>query len=150
MRFTEDGKRDYSNSEMLAGNAAIAVWILLGAACVGLFNVFGAVAFVLVSAFLVFYELGKKGCLSCYYCKACSIGMGKLPDLFFSNEGIKNLNKKGRRLLPYVFLLLSIVPLAVVSVAMWQEVSVLKAALLVGVAAFSVFSAVAMRIRSLR
>jgi hypothetical protein len=150
MRFTEDGKRDYSTSEMLIGNAALAVWILFGTAAVGLFNVFAAVAFLLVSAFLVFYELGKKGCLSCYYCKTCSIGIGKLPDLFFSNEGIKNLNKNGRRLLPYVFLLLSVVPIVASAVAVWQEFSVLKAVLLAGVLAFSVVSAVTMRVRRLR
>jgi hypothetical protein len=135
---------------MLVGNLALAGWILLGTADCAQFNVIPAVAFFVVSAFLVFYELGKKGCLSCYYCKACTIGMGKLPDLFFSNEGIKNLNRKGRQLLPYVYGLVGVVPVVVAAVAVVLEWSVLRAVLFAVLMVFLVFSAVAMKKRSLK
>jgi hypothetical protein len=76
--------------------------------------------------------------------------MGKLPDLFFSNEGIKNLNRNGRRLLPYVYGLVGVVPVVVAAVAVVLDWSLLRAVLFAVLMAFLVFSAVAMKKRSLK
>ncbi len=77
-------KREYTKTELVFGNFAILVWILLGTAACWLIFSFGAIIFLAFAGFLVFYELGKKGCVSCFFCKTCTIGMGKLPELFFT------------------------------------------------------------------
>jgi hypothetical protein len=71
-RFT----KDYSKAELIFGNLAIIFWIGLGAFSFAFFFTFAAVLFFGLVAFLVFYELGKHGCVTCYYCKTCTIGMG--------------------------------------------------------------------------
>jgi len=64
----------------------IILWIGLGAAALGLFNIFAAIGFFALTAFLIFFEIGKHGCVTCYYCKTCTIGMGKLPEFFFNQK----------------------------------------------------------------
>ena len=97
-------RREYSMTQIILGNAAIIAWILLGTVACGLFNLLGALGFFALAAFLIYYELGKKGCLSCYLCKTCTIGMGKLPDFFFAKTGTFNVNRKALRLFPYVYI----------------------------------------------
>jgi hypothetical protein len=75
---------------------------------------------------LIFFELGKHGCKTCYYCKTCTIGIGKLPELFFAKAGTANVNKKAMNLFPFVYLLLSLVPLVFYAISILQEITVLK------------------------
>jgi hypothetical protein len=104
-------KRDYTVSELILGNAAVITWIVLGSVACSLFNVFVGLGFFALTAFLVYYRIGKKGCLSCFYCKTCTIGFGKLFDVFFTKRGTENLNRKAMKLFPFVYLLL----------ALWQK-----------------------------
>jgi len=145
MAATEKPKRVYTKPELFIGNGFVVAWILLGAVVCWIFNLFAAVGFLALAGFLVFYELGKKGCLSCYYCQTCTIGMGKLPDLFFTKTGMENLNRKARKLFPYVFLLLSVVPIALAIISIFLELSIFKLALLAALIVFSVVSGVARR-----
>ena len=112
-------KREYTKTELVFGNFAITAWILLGTAACWLIFSFGAIIFLALAGFLVFYELGKKGCVSCFLCKTCTIGMGKLPELFFTKNTIDNLNinRKALKLFPFVYVLLSVVPIAIAAVS---------------------------------
>ena len=103
---------------------------------------FAAIVFLALASFLVFYELGKKGCVNCFWCKTCTIGMGKLPDLFFTKTTIENLNinRKALKLFPYVYLLLSAVPIALTVVSLIQNFAIYTLMLLVALAAFSVLT----------
>jgi hypothetical protein len=85
---TEGNRRAYSSTELYLGNLTIVLWIILGAVSCALFYPLAAFLFFALTAYLVFYELGKHGCVTCYYCKTCTIGMGKLPELFFRKAGI--------------------------------------------------------------
>jgi hypothetical protein len=135
-------KREYSKVELVFGNGAIFIWILLGAASCWFLSPFASVAFLALASFLVFYELGKKGCVSCFLCKTCTIGMGKLPDLFFTKTTIENLNinRKAVRLFPFVYILLSVIPLTLTAVSIMQHYAVYNAVLLVALIAFSVLT----------
>ena len=133
-------RKEYSIFELVVGNVIIILWIGLGAAALGLFNLFAAIGFFALTAFLIFFEIGKHGCVTCYYCKTCTIGMGKLPEFFFKPEGTANVNKKALRIFPFVFLLLSLVPSVFVVFSIVQEFAYLKLALLVGLLAFSIYS----------
>ncbi len=135
-------RKDYSKTELFFGNLAIILWISLGALACALFYLLSAVLFFALASFLVFYELGKHGCVTCFYCKTCTIGMGKLPELFFTKAGTANVNRRALRLFPFVYLLLSALPLALIGVSLIQEIAVYKLVLLALVLVFSVYSGV--------
>jgi hypothetical protein len=142
MTQTADNRNQkyYAMPELLLGNLAIAVWILLGSLSFAIYYPLTAVPYIAVAAFLVFYKIGKKGCVTCYYCKNCTIGMGKLPSLFFKGERTANVNVKVLKLFPWTYLLMSAVPVALIAVSLFQEVTAFRVALLCGVLAFSLYS----------
>jgi hypothetical protein len=132
--------KDYSKSELLFGNLLIVLWILLGAYSCWLLYPLSAIVFFALSSFLVFFELGKHGCQTCYYCKTCTIGMGKLPELFFRKAGTANVNKKAMKLFPFVYLLLSLVPIVFYVISLVQSITVLKILTLALLLSFSIYS----------
>ena len=138
-------RKDYSKSELYFGNLAIILWIALGALSCALFIPFTAVAFFGLGAFLVFYEMGKHGCITCYYCKTCTIGMGKLPELFFRKAGTANVNRRALKLFPFTYSLLSALPIALIVISFFQGTSVYKVALLTSIIAFSVYTGITRR-----
>ena len=52
--------------------------------------------------------------------------MGKLPELFFAKAGTANVNKKAMNLFPYVYLLLSLVPLVFYVIFIIQAITAFK------------------------
>jgi len=143
--MTNDSKRNqrfYSNTELILGNGAIALWIILGSLAVALFVPLASLLFFALAAFMVFYELGKHGCVSCFLCKNCTIGMGKLPDLFFKKEGTFNVNRRALRIFPFVYLLLTALPIALIAASLFQQVTVYSVILLAAVFVFSAVTGV--------
>ena len=132
--------KDYSKSELIFGNLAIVLWILLGVYSCYLIYPMSAIGFAALASFLVFFELGKHGCQTCYLCKTCTIGIGKLPELFFRKAGTANVNKKAMKLFPFVFLLLSLVPIILFVVSIIQTMTVLKILTLALLLSFSIYS----------
>jgi hypothetical protein len=143
-------RKDYSKSELLGGNLAIILWIGLGALSCALFFPLAGVAFFGLAAFLIFYELGKHGCVTCYYCKTCTIGMGKLPELFFRQAGTANVNARALKLFPFVYLILSALPASLIVISFFQEMTYYKVALLALVLAFSAYAGIIRRQTLLR
>jgi len=137
--------KDYSKSELIFGNLLIVLWILLGAYSCWLLYPLSAIVFFALAAFLVFFELGKHGCQTCYYCKTCTIGIGKLPELFFRKAGTANVNKKAMKLFPVVYLLLSLVPIVLYVISIVQTITVLKILTLALLLSFSIYSGVIRR-----
>jgi hypothetical protein len=137
--------KDYSKTELVFGNLTIILWIGLGALSCALFYPLAAVLFFGLAAFLVFYELGKHGCVTCYFCKTCTIGMGKLPELFFRKAGTANVNRRALRLFPVTYLLLSALPTVLTVASLFQNVTLLKALLLAAILAFSVYTGLVRR-----
>jgi hypothetical protein len=137
--------KNYSKSELIFGNLAIVLWILLGSYSCWLLYPLSAIVFFALSSFLVFFELGKQGCQTCYFCKTCTIGIGKLPELFFRKTGTANVNKKAMKLFPFVYLLLSLVPIVLYVVSIMQTITILKILNLSLVLLFSIYSGVIRR-----
>jgi hypothetical protein len=135
-------RRDYSKTELIFGNLLIILWIGLGALSCALFYPLNAILFFGLAAFLVFYELGKHGCVTCYFCKTCTIGMGKLPDLFFRQAGTANVNRRALRLFPFIYLILSMLPILLIVVSFFQRITMFKFALLAAILAFSVYTGI--------
>jgi hypothetical protein len=119
---------------------AIILWIVFSSAAVGLFYPLASLGYFSLLAFLVFFELGKHGCVTCYYCKTCTIGIGKLPEFFFKKNGTANVNRKALRLFPFVFVLLSVVPILLVAFSVIQELTLGKILILVSILFFSLYT----------
>ncbi len=145
MATTNRKTKDYSTSELILGNLAIILWVGLGAIACGIFYPLAGVGYLTLVSFLIFYEIGKHGCLTCYYCKTCTIGMGKLPEFFFKQEGAANVNRKAQRLFPFVFILLSLVPTVLIVFSNIQAFEFYKVVLLSAILAFSIYSGIARR-----
>ncbi len=122
------------------GNLAIILWIALGAISYGIFYPLAGLGYFSLLAFLIFYEIGKHGCVTCYYCKTCTIGIGKLSEFFFKTEGTENVNRRAQKIFLPVLILLSIVPVALVAFSIVQEVLVYKIVLVAAITAFSLYS----------
>ena len=145
MEPTHRNMKEYSKFELYFGNLAIILWIVLGSLACWFIYPLSAIGFFAFAAFLVFFELGKHGCLTCYYCKTCTIGMGKLPELFFLKAGTANVNKKAMRLFPFVYLFLSVIPILLVITSILQVLTISKIVVLVGLLIFSLYSGVIRR-----
>jgi hypothetical protein len=145
--LTQKQKREYSKTELVFGNLAILIWILLGTVTFWIYVSFGAIIFLALMAFLVFYELGKKGCVSCFLCKTCTIGMGKLPNLFFTKTTIENLNinRKALKLFPFVYILLGVIPISLTVVSILQYYNIYSIVVLAALTAFSVLTGILRR-----
>jgi hypothetical protein len=124
--------KEYSKSLLVLGNLGIALWIVVSAVACWFFNpLLGW--FFLVSAFaLVFVILRRLGCNSCYYCKSCTMGFGKLADLFFGSGHMAGVNSSIRLKIVFVYGLLGLVPLIFLAVSIMQEFAIAK----IGVLAF--------------
>jgi hypothetical protein len=145
MAMPERKTKAYSKTELVFGNLAIILWITLSAISSGIFFPLAGLCYFSVLAFLVFYEMGKHGCLTCYYCKTCTIGMGKLPELFFKTEGIANVNGKALGIFPYVYILLSVIPVILVAFSIMQELLLYKLVLLAALLGFSIYDGIVRR-----
>jgi hypothetical protein len=137
--------KECSKSELILGNLAIILWIGLGAFSCWLFFPWAGLVYFAVVAFLVFYEIGKHGCVTCYYCKTCTIGIGKLPELFFRKTGTANVNRRALKLFLPVYFLLTLIPVALFGFSIYQEFEAYKVGLLVAVLAFSVYTGIVRR-----
>ncbi len=137
--------KDYSKTELFFGNFVIILWIILGALSCALFYPLTAFLFFGLAAFLVFYELGKHGCVTCYYCKTCTIGMGKLPELFFRKAGTANVNRRALKLFPATYLLLSVLPIVLTVISLLQNITAYKVLLLAAILAFSTYTGLVRR-----
>ncbi len=137
--------KEYSSYELVLGNIAIISWIILGAVSCGIFYFIAGIGYFTLLAFLIFFEIGKHGCVTCYYCKTCTIGMGKLPEFFFKTEGAANVNLGAQKIFRLVFVLLSLVPMTLIGFSIIQEFLIYKVIIFAAILAFSIYNGVVRR-----
>jgi hypothetical protein len=82
----------YSKGLLTVGNLAIVLWIMLGAVACWFFTPLIGLLFLVAAVALIFAILRRMGCSSCYYCKSCTMGFGKLADLFFGEGYMAGVN----------------------------------------------------------
>ena len=124
-------EKEYSKSLLVLGNLAIFLWIALGAISCWFFNQLVGWFYLVFAFALVFAILRKLGCNSCYYCKSCTMGFGKLPDLFLGSGYIIGVNSSMIVKFVFGYGLLGIVPMIFLAVSIIQEFAVSKIAVLV-------------------
>ena len=118
--------KEYSNALLVFGNVAIVLWIVLGAVSCWFFNPVVGWFFLVLALVLIFGVLRRLGCNSCYYCKDCTMGFGKLADLFFGDGCMVGVSSSGVLKLVFVYVLLGVVPIGFLVVSLTQEFAASK------------------------
>ena len=122
--------KDYSKALLTVGNLGIVLWILLGAVACWFFNPILGLLFLVSAVVLIFAILRRMGCSSCYYCKSCTMGFGKLADLFFGEGYMAGVNSSLTLKIIFVYILLGVIPIAFITVSVIQDFAATKIAVL--------------------
>jgi hypothetical protein len=122
--------KEYSKALLTVGNLGIALWIMLGAVACWFFNPFIGLLFLVAAVALIFAVLRRMGCSSCYYCKSCTMGFGKLADLFFGEGYMAGVKSSLTLKIIFVYILLGVIPIAFITVSVIQEFAATKIAVL--------------------
>jgi hypothetical protein len=87
------------------------------------------------------------GCLRpCYNCKKCTFGLGRLAALYFGKRSLKDYKYNyGLPVAIFFYIVMGPFPATVLLVSTVQAFTILKAAVLVVLLVFSVFSALTWR-----
>jgi hypothetical protein len=95
------------------------------------------------SVFSVLIVMRRQMCDSCYYCASCTKGFAKLSKLFLGGSSIPGISKGATwGMTVFFYLLLSIIPGIVLVSSIFQEFSLLKLSLLIGLLLISIYNAV--------
>jgi hypothetical protein len=134
-------KLDFSRSFLILGNLALLTWLLVTFMSVWFYNqIYGWVLFLLTAA-AIYMILRRLGCGSCYYCKSCTSGFGRLAGVFFGTGFLKSGsvgNRKG--FIVFIYILLAPVPAILLFLSLLQNFDILKAFVFVCLLVFSSIS----------
>jgi hypothetical protein len=122
--------KGYSKSLLVLGNLGIALWIVVSAVACWFFNIILGWIFLVFAFILVFAVLRRLGCSSCYYCKSCTMGFGKLADLFFGSGRMAGVNSSRGYKVFFAYGLLGLVPIVFLAISITQEFAATKIAVL--------------------
>ena len=138
--MTEE-KLDFTRRLLVWGNLSLLAWVFLSFFSVLLYNWFYGWLYLLLLAFVVYAFLRMIGCNSCYKCKTCTSGFGRLAGAFFGRGFVKK-ESVGNRLgvIAFVYVLLLPLPTVLLSVSLLGAFSYLKVLVLVCVLALAVCS----------
>jgi len=132
---------------VLLGNLALFVWIVLDAAAFLLFNITDGIVFFVVTLVLIYGLLHFLGCLRpCYNCIKCTHGMGRLAALYFGKCIFKDYKYSYK--LPTAILFTLYIGAFPATFALYSAVidfTVIKAAVFVGLLAFTIYSGLTWR-----
>jgi hypothetical protein len=93
---------------MTLGNLGLLLWVFLASASVFFYNQVYGWLYLFFLFVTVYAILRKLGCSSCYLCKDCTSGFGRLAGVFFGSGFVKKQsvgNRLGWVVLVYVLLL---------------------------------------------
>jgi hypothetical protein len=115
----------------------VAVWF---------YNSIAGWIFLLFALFTVFVILRRLGCKSCYYCKACTMGFGRISALFFGNRSLKDPKETyGLGTAVFCYILIGPLPITIVAISLIQAFDIFKATVLGSLLAFLIISLITWR-----
>ena len=128
IRIYEQGLEEHPKGSIVLGNLLMALWIALGTISCWFLCPLVAWIYLAFAVVMVGIVLRKLVCTDCYYYdKWCPIGWGKLSALFFKKGNIEEFNTSiGLKLAPLTYGLLSLIPLILVVISMFQGFTISK------------------------
>jgi hypothetical protein len=138
--LTEE-KFDFTRRLLVLGNLGLLAWIFLATFSVLFYNFLYGWIYLVLLAFMVYAVLRRLGCSSCYKCKACTSGFGRLSGAFFGRGFVKKESVGNRIvLIAIIYFLLLPLPAALFSVSLFDSFSYLKVLVLACLLAVAVYS----------
>jgi hypothetical protein len=134
--------KGYSKSLLVLGNLGIALWIVVSSVACWFYNPLLGWLFLILAFVLIFAILRRLGCNSCYYCKSCTMGFGKLADLFFGSGHMAGLNSSIGLKIVFGYGLLGIVPIVFLTISIMEEFAAAKIAVLALLLVILLFSGI--------
>ncbi len=138
--MTEE-KLEFNRRLLILGNLGLLAWVFLAFFGVLFYNQIYGWLYLLLEAALIYLILRRLGCSSCYKCKTCTSGFGRLAGDFFGNGYVKKESIGNRLgLIIFVYFLLLPLPAATLVFSIFAAFSFLKVlalACLLAVAAYS-------------
>jgi hypothetical protein len=125
-------KLEFTPSLLVLGNIALFAWFFLAFFGIFFFNQIYGWIYLLVEAAIIYLFLRRLGCSSCYKCKACTSGFGRLAGIFFGKGYVKKESVGNRfGIIAFVYFLLLPLPVAVLVFSLSEVFSFLKVSVLV-------------------
>ncbi|RLF64310.1 MAG: hypothetical protein DRN33_02450 [Thermoplasmata archaeon] len=147
LKIYEQGLEDYPKRKAFFGNIVMIFWISLGAIACWFVHPIAAFIYLLFAVIMIYVVLRKLVCTNCYYYdKWCGIGWGKLSALLFKKGDIKEFNTSiGIQMAPIVYGLLSMIPIVLLVISIFQQFSMYKISVLILILLISSYSGVVSR-----
>ena len=138
--MTEE-KLDFSRRLLVLGNLALLAWIFLSFVSVLFYNLLYGWLYLVLLAVIVYVVLRRIGCSSCYKCKVCTSGFGRLAGAFFGKGFVKKESVGNRLgLVGLVYFLLLPLPTVLLSISLLTTFSYVKVLVLIGLLALAAYS----------
>ena len=138
--MTEE-KLEFTRPLLVLGNLGLLAWVFLAFFGILFYNQIYGWLYLLFEAVVIYLILRRLGCSSCYKCKTCTSGFGRLAGAFFGKGYIKKESVGNRLgLVAFVYFLLLPVPATILFFSLLQAFSFLKVLVLVCLLAVAVYS----------
>lgn len=134
-------KLKFTRQPLILGNLTLLGWLTLAFLSIFLLNQIISYLYLLLSAFIIYAILRRLGCSSCYMCKTCTSGFGRLAGVFFGKGFIKKEsvgNRKG--IIAFIYFLLFPLPTAVLASVLWSNFSYIGLTVLACLLAVAIYS----------
>jgi hypothetical protein len=144
--LTEE-KLAFTRQLLVLGNLALLAWVLLGFYSVFEINQLYGYVYILGTGALVYLILRRLGCSSCYLCKSCTSGFGRLAGSFFGRGFIRKASVGNRwGIVGFTYFLLVPVPVAALAFSLSLSFSVVDLLVLICVLSLTVYSLLGVRL----
>ena len=106
-----DQKLTFTFRFLLLGNLALALWVFIAFLSIFIYSAVYGWIYLFVVVTIVYLIMRRLGCSSCYRCKSCTSGFGRLAGAFFG-KGYTKKESVGNRLslVILVYMLLTFFP----------------------------------------
>ncbi len=138
--MSED-KLEFSRRLLVGGNLLVLAWILLAFFAAWFYNEWAGWLLLLFDAFMVYGILRRLGCSSCYACKTCTSGFGRIAGDFYGTGTTKAGSVGNRKvLLVFIYVMLFVLPAGLMGASLIQEFTLVKVLGLAALCAVSAYS----------
>jgi hypothetical protein len=142
-------KLAFTRQLLVLGNLALFAWVLLGFYSFFEINQLYGYVYILGVAALIYLILRRLGCNSCYMCKTCTSGFGRLAGSFFGRGFVRKASVGNRwGIVGFTYLLLAPVPAAALAFSLSISFSVVDLLVLVCVLFLAFYSLLGLRLTS--
>jgi hypothetical protein len=134
-------KLEFTQSFLVCANLVLLAWIFLAFFSMWFYSELYGWLLLAFTAAAVYMILRRLGCSSCYYCKTCTSGFGRLAGSFFGT-GYGKKGSVGNRIgfVAFIYFLLAPLPAFFLILSTAQTFSLLKVVVLAGLLAVTVYS----------